>query len=394
MSDSKSWILPEGIEEVLPPHAYQLELLSRKIIDQFDSWGYELVIPPLIEYLDSLLTGTGKDLDLKTFKITDQLTGRLMGVRADMTPQVARIDSSLLKRDIPVRLCYFGTTLHTRTRTLGGTRAPMQIGTELYGHGGVESDAEILSLMLMTLQISGIRNVYVDIGHMGIYRRLMSLLEVTTEQEAIIFSLLQIKAKTELDEALKSWKISSKLHDATLSLMELYGDHSVLDEARKLFNKVDMSIINCIDELEQISDLTRKHVQDASLMYDLSDLGGYNYHNAMMFTAYTHGQGQGIAFGGRYDDIGKECGRSRPATGFSSDVKLLYELGVHEDINKSVIFAPGSDVPGLNDAVNDLRKKGEKVIYQLSGQAGDAKTMGCDRELYLDGGRWKIRDLT
>jgi len=394
MSESKSWILPEGIEEVLPPHAYQLELLSRKIIDQFDSWGYELVMPPLIEYLDSLLTGTGKDLDLKTFKITDHLTGRLMGVRADLTPQVARIDSSLLKRDIPVRLSYFGTILHTRTRTLGGTRAPMQIGAEIYGHGGVESDAEILSLMLMTLQIAGISNVYVDIGHMGIYRRLMTLLDVTAEQEAIIFSLLQKKAKTELDEALKSWKIPSYLHDAALSLMELYGDDTVLDEARKIFDKVDMTIINCIDELEQISELTLKHVKDATLMYDLSDLGGYNYHNGMMFTAYTHGQGQGIAFGGRYDEIGKEFGRSRPATGFSSDVKLLYELGVHEDTIQSVIFAPGSDVPGLNDAVNDLRNKGEKVIYQLSGQAGDAKAMGCDRELYLDSGRWKVRDLT
>ncbi len=393
MSESKSWILPEGIEEVLPPQAYHLELLSRKIIDQFDSWGYELVMPPLIEYLESLLTGTGKDLDLKTFKITDQMSGRLMGVRADMTPQVARIDSSLLKRDIPVRLCYLGTVLHTRTRTLGGTRAPMQIGAELYGHSGVESDAEILSLMLMTLQISGVRNVYVDIGHMGVYRRLMQLLDVTAEQETTIFSLLQKKARLELDSKLRSWGVTPKLHDAVLSLVNLYGDDKVFEEARQLFNGIDSSIINCIDELEKISELTLKHVKDASLMYDLSDLGGYNYHNGMMFTAYTQGQGQGIAFGGRYDGIGKEFGRSRPATGFSSDVKLLNELSNHEQIKATAIFAPGSDVPGLHDAVNDLREQGEKVIYQLSGQDGDAKSMGCDREMFLDAGRWKVRNL-
>ncbi|NNE37338.1 MAG: ATP phosphoribosyltransferase regulatory subunit, partial [Gammaproteobacteria bacterium] len=294
MSETKSWILPEGIEEVLPPQAYHLELLSRKIIDQFDSWGYELVMPPLIEYLESLLTGTGEDLDLKTFKITDQMSGRLMGVRADMTPQVARIDSSLLNRDIPVRLCYLGTVLHTRTRTLGGTRAPMQIGAELYGHAGVESDAEILSLMLMTLQTSGVRNIYVDIGHMGIYRRLMQLLDITAEQESKIFSLLQKKARSELDMEMKSWAVTSKLHDAVLSLMNLYGDAKIFGEARQLFNSIDSSVINCLDELEKISELTLKHVKDASLMYDLSDLGGYNYHNGMMFTAYTQGQGQGI----------------------------------------------------------------------------------------------------
>ncbi len=379
---------------MLPPQAYHLELLSRKIIDQFDSWGYELVMPPLIEYLESLLTGIGKDLDLKTFKITDQISGRLMGIRADITPQVARIDSSLLKREVPVRLSYLGTVLHTRTRTLGGTRAPMQIGAELYGHAGVESDAEILSLMLMTLQTAGVRNVYVDIGHMGIYRRMMQLLNVTAEQEAQIFSLLQKKAGSELDSEMKSWGVTTKLHDTVLSLMNLYGDDKVFYEASQLFNNIDETIINCIDELEKIAELTQKHVKDASLMYDLSDLGGYNYHNGMMFTAYTQGQGQGIAFGGRYDGIGKEFGRSRSATGFSSDVKLLNELSHHPSLEASAIFAPSSDVPGLHDAVNDLRKQGEKVIYQLSGQTGDAKTMGCDRELYLDSGRWRVRDLS
>ena len=393
MPESKSWILPEGIEEILPPRAYELELLNRKIVDQFDTWGYELIMPPLIEYLDSLLTGHGEDLDLKTFKITDQLTGRLMGIRADMTPQVARIDSSILKRESPVRLCYLGTTLHTRPTTLGGTRAPMQVGAELFGHSGVESDAEILSLMLMTLQTTGIKNVQVEIGHVGIYRGLIKKLDITPEQELLLSSVLHKKAKTEMSELLDEWSVSRKLADAVLSLTDLFGDKDVLNEARTIFDSIDKSIVQCIDELGQIAELAGNQVKEASLLFDLGDLRGYKYHNGMMFTAFMQGQGQGIAFGGRYDGIGKAFGRSRPATGFSTDVKVLFDLLSRPPRKRTGIYAPGSEVPGLHDAVNELRNKGDRVIFQLDGQVGDAGEMGCDRELYLDGGRWKVRKL-
>ena len=393
MNESKSWILPEGIEEILPPRAYELELLYRKIIDQFDNWGYDLVMPPLIEYLDSLLTGTGEDLDLKTFKLTDQLSGRSMGIRADMTPQVARIDSSILKRDIPVRLCYLGTTLHTRPRTLAGTRAPMQVGAELFGHSGVESDAEIISLMLMTLQTAGIKNVQVDIGHVGIYRGLIKKLEISAEQEALVLSALQKKATTELQEKMVTWSVSDELSTAVVSLIDLYGDKEILEKARNLFESIDKNIAKCIDELEQIADLTTNHVKDASLFFDLADLRGYKYHNGMMFTAYMQGQGQGIAFGGRYDGIGKGFGRERPATGFSADVKILFNLISHPERYNRAIFAPYSEVPGLHDVVHELRNKGERVIYQLPRQTGDAKEIDCDRELYLEGGKWKVRNI-
>jgi len=393
MNGSKSWILPEGIEEILPPRAHELELLYRKIVDQFDNWGYELVMPPLIEYLDSLLTGTGEDLDLETFKITDQFSGRLMGVRADMTPQVARIDSSILKRDTPVRLCYLGTTLHTRPRTLAGTRAPMQVGAELFGHSGVESDAEIISLMLMTLQIAGIKNVQVDIGHVGIYRGLIKKLEISAEQEAIVLSALQKKATTELQEKMDAWSVSDDLSNAILSLIDLYGGKEILEKARNIFEFIDKNIAKCIDELEQIADLTANHVKDASLLFDLADIRGYKYHNGMMFTAYMQGQRQGIALGGRYDGIGKGFGRERAATGFSADVKILFDLISRPERYNKAIFAPYSGVPGLHDAVNELRIGGERVIYQLPGQTGGAKDMECDRELYLEGGKWKVRNL-
>jgi ATP phosphoribosyltransferase regulatory subunit len=393
MIESKSWILPEGIEEILPPRAYELELLYRKIIDGFDAWGYELVMPPLVEYLDSLLTGTGEDLELKTFKITDQLTGRLMGIRADMTPQAARIDSSILKRETPVRLCYLGTTLHTRARTLVGTRMPMQVGAELFGHSGVQSDAEILSLMLSTLQTAGINNAQVEIGHVGVYRGLIKKLDISPEQEAIISYAMKNKSKTDLRNQLQEWSVSGVLADAVLSLIDLYGDMDILNEARAVFAPIDKSIVTCIDELAQIAELTLGHVKEASLLFDLADLSGYKYHNGMTFTAYMHGQGQGIAYGGRYDGIGKGFGRSRPATGFSADVKVLFDLISHSARVSTAIFAPGSGDAGLHDAVNALRDKGEQVIYQLSGQLGDAGDMGCDRELYLDSGRWKVRNL-
>jgi ATP phosphoribosyltransferase regulatory subunit len=394
MKQTNSWILPAGIEEVLPPDAYAIELLCRRMLDQFDCWGYELVMPPLIEYLDSLLTGTGEDLDLKTFKITDQLSGKMMGIRADMTPQVARIDSNILKQDTPTRLCYFGTTLHTRPRSQGGTRSPLQVGAELFGHAGVESDAEILSLMLKTLEIAGVRNVHVDIGHMGIYRRLIKLLEISPAQEVMVYSCLQRKATPELRGLLGTWSVSKELAGAILLLSELHGDASVLEEAKTAYASIDRDIVTCINELGQIAELTLSQVSDASLLFDLADLKGYKYHNGMMFTAYIHGQGQGIAFGGRYDGIGREFGRSRPATGFSADVKLLYDLVGRPDSKRSSIYAPFSSEPGLQLAVRELRAQGERVINELPGQAGGARQLQYDRELYFAEGNWQVRNCS
>jgi ATP phosphoribosyltransferase regulatory subunit len=394
IKQTNSWILPAGIEEVLPPDAYEIELLCRRMLDQFDRWGYDLVLPPLIEYLDSLLTGTGEDLDLKTFKITDQLSGKMMGIRADMTPQVARIDSNILKHETPTRLCYFGTTLHTRPRAQGGTRSPLQVGAELFGHAGVESDAEILVLMLKTLEITGVSNVHVDIGHMGIYRRLVGLLGITPSQEAIVYSCLQRKATPELRNWMKEWSVAVKLTNAVLLLTELHGDVSVLDEARVAYKPVDDGIVGCIDELGKIAERVTRQSGDASLLFDLADLRGYKYHNGMMFTTYMQGQGQGIAFGGRYDGIGREFGRSRPATGFSADVKLLYDLADRQERPRSAIFAPASNDTALSGVIAELRNRGERVVAGLPGQTGAAVEMQCDRELYQERGQWQVRSVT
>ena len=224
MNKTDRWLLPEGIEEVLPEQAKRLEQLRRTLLDTYESWGYDLVMPPLIEYLESLLTGTGNDLDLQTFKLTDQLTGRLMGVRADMTPQVARIDAHQLNRETPTRLCYMGTVLHTRTDGFAGSRSPLQVGAELYGHAGIESDVEVISLMLETLAKSGVAAPFVDLGHVGIYRELVKQAGLDREQEATLFDSLQRKANTEIAEYLKDWKLDSKIASAIAALTDLNGD--------------------------------------------------------------------------------------------------------------------------------------------------------------------------
>ncbi|MBT7952481.1 MAG: ATP phosphoribosyltransferase regulatory subunit [Gammaproteobacteria bacterium] len=393
MTKKNRWLLPEGIEEILPPHAAQVESLCRSILDLFNVWGYELVMPPLIEYLDSLLTGTGEDLDLQTFKITDQLSGRSMGLRADMTPQVARIDAHILKSEFPTRLCYLGTVVHTRPGGHGGTRAPLQVGAELHGHAGVESDAEILCLMLKTLQLTGLNNIHVDLGHVGIYRGLVKDLNLSAEQESMLFDALQRKAKAELKEMLAEWSLSSDIAEMILSLNDLNGDISVLDEARHCLAAAGEEVLACIDELEKIAVLAIRQIKDAPLYFDLAELRGYHYYTGFTFAAYLPGQGQGIAFGGRYDDVGAAFGRARPATGFSTDVKTIFSLSKQPEKTSSAIFASYSEVPGLSEAVQRLREQGEIVIFELPGQTGTAKEMNCDRQLQLKEGKWQVVSL-
>ena len=393
MTKKNRWLLPEGIEEILPPHAAHVEELCREVLDLFKAWGYELVMPPLIEYLDSLLTGTGEDLDLQTFKLTDQLSGRSMGLRADMTPQVARIDAHILKSDYPTRLCYLGTVIHTRPGGHGGTRAPLQVGAELHGHAGVESDAEILCLMLNTLQVAGLKNIHVDLGHVGIYRGLVADLNLAVDQESLLFDALQRKAKAELGEMFKDWSLPAKKADMLLSLVDLNGDISVLDKARVCLSDAGDKVLACLNELEKICTLAKRQIKDAPLYFDLAELRGYQYYTGFTYAAYLPGQGQGVAFGGRYDDVGEAFGRARPATGFSTDVKTIFSLSKQVKNSSSAIYASYSEVPGLNDMVQSLRTQGEVVIFALPGQAGTAKDMNCDRELLLKAGKWTVVKL-
>lgn len=390
MKNQNSWILPEGIEEILPPRAEQLDKLCREIIDLHVSWGYQLVIPPMIEYMDSLLTGTGKDLDLQIFKLTDQMSGRLMGVRADTTPQVARIDAHNLKREVPTRLCYLGTVLHTRPEDTGGNRSPLQVGAELYGHKGIESDAEVLCLMIETINKAGVEKIHLDLGHVGIYNNLVQLAKLDDELEAELFDVLQRKAMPELDDMISAGSLSAEAGQMFKVLITSTGSINDFKEARVFFDGISSGIKECLDELQNIIELVSKRMPELTLDYDLSELRGYHYHTGIVFTAYVPGHGQGIAFGGRYDDIGSAFGRARPATGFSTDIKTLLGLSKLVPENRMGIYAPCSDEPGQLQAINNLRNQGEIVIRELSGQSDAPEDMGCDRQLQYQDGQWTV----
>ncbi len=384
------WVLPEGIEEVLPEQARKIESLRRQMLDMYDSWGYDQVMPPFIEYLDSLLIGTGSDLDLQTFKITDQLTGRMMGVRADMTPQVARIDAHHLKSDAPTRLCYMGTVLHTRPDGFAGSRSPLQVGAEIYGDSSTNSDIEILSLMLQTIKLAGINQCHLDLGHVGIYRGLIEKADLNTEQSDALFDVMQRKAKPELVQLLNEWKLDKALHDMLLILPDLNGSDA-LDRAVKVLAKAPKSVLTALANIKEIAAGLQQKM-NIDIHFDLAELRGFNYHTGVVFAAYAQGQGQAIAQGGRYDDIGKDFGIARPATGFSSDLKTLIVLGDLTAQSVDAIYAPNSKDDALHAKVKDLRAQGKRVVQALSDK-DDASTMGCNKLLSNKDGEWVVINI-
>jgi ATP phosphoribosyltransferase regulatory subunit len=394
MSVKDQWLLPEGIEEVLPPAAWQLECARRELLDLFTRWGYALVMPPFIEYLESLLTGAGTDLDLQTFKVTDQLTGRMMGLRADMTPQAARIDAHPLQRDEPSRLCYMGTVLHTRTDGFGGSRSPLQVGAELFGHAGVESDVEILSLVLESLSLMKIQDVHIDLGHVGIFRGLAQEAGLAGQQESDLFDALQRKAVTEIDELLASSAADEAHRRRLAALSMLNGGRDVLDAARQQLAGAGAGVMAALDNLCEIAALLEQRAGDVILNFDLAELRGYKYQTGVVFAIFVPGCGQEIARGGRYDSIGEVFGRARPATGFSTDLKTLLDLSQRDfSIPDSAVFAPADNDAALAAAVQELRQQGECVVCGLPGQAGDAGTMGCDRVLVSEKGGWVVKPV-
>ena len=390
--NKERWLLPEGIEELLPPQAKQLETLRRALLDLFDRWGYELVMPPLVEFLDSLLIGNGNDLDIQTFKLTDQLSGRLMGVRADITPQVARIDAHRMSgRDGPVRLCYQGTVLHTRGDGLGGSRSFTQIGAELFGHASVEGDAEMVCLMLETLELAGINQVNVDLGHVGIFRALSKSAGLSDEQETVLFDALQRKAIPEVESLLADLKIDENIRKNIADLAGMNGGVEILSVARKCFAD-NKEILKALDEINHVAESVSALRPNCQLHFDLAELRGFRYHTGLVFAAYQKGQGRAIAQGGRYDDIGKVFGRARPATGFSADMRALISLGSGGASQKGSIYAPVSEDVTLAEKIRELRNSGERVVCELKGQIGGASEAGCDRVLALTDGQWAVKN--
>ncbi|HEY5602909.1 MAG TPA: ATP phosphoribosyltransferase regulatory subunit [Gammaproteobacteria bacterium] len=388
--NNERWILPEGIEELLPQDAYRIELLRRQLLDMFSTWGYELVIPPFLEYTESLLTGIGSDLDLQTFKLVDQKSGRMMGIRADMTPQVARIDAHQLGREQPTRLCYMGTVLRTHADDLSNKRSLMQIGAELYGHDGVASDLEVIRLMLAMLQRIGLDDIYLDLGHVDIFRSLAKQAKLDRQQENLLFDALQRKAAPEITAILEQAKIPAATQSMLSELIWLNGGVDMLKKARKTLKAAANNVQKAIDSLEFIAAQLLKLNPQIELHFDLAELRGYNYHTGAVFAAYKPGAGQSIAQGGRYDHIGQVFGRARPATGFTADLRALMEYSSIVNGVEPGIFAPCVDDDTLTQTIDELRAQGNRVITGLPGQTGDARAMGCDRKLEKQNDKWVV----
>jgi ATP phosphoribosyltransferase regulatory subunit len=381
----RRWLLPESIADVLPGTAHTLEALRRRLLDAFRNHGYELVGPPLLEHLDSLLTGSGRDLDLRTFKLVDQLSGRTLGLRADITPQVARIDAHLLNRDGVTRLCYCGSVVHTLPVSATATREPLQLGAELYGHAGIEADVEILRLLALSLELAGVSASRIDLSHVGVFRALAAHGGIGAERQEELFAVLQAKDVPALGELTRD--VAEPARSALRALPECYGGVDALDRAAKLLPG-NPKVAVALHDLRNLA----KGLADLPVSFDLADLRGYHYHSGVVFAAYCGGYPSAVALGGRYDEVGQVFGRGRPATGFSMDLRELVRLAPEEPL-PGAILAPASGGAGLQTAVVELRRRGETVVAELPGHGGSWREAGCDRQLVLIEDEWRIIPL-
>jgi ATP phosphoribosyltransferase regulatory subunit len=381
-----NWLLPEHIADVLPSEARKIEELRRLMLDNFRLYGYELVMPPLLEYVDSLLAGAGKDTDLRTFKLVDQISGRMLGLRADMTTQVARIDAHLLNRDSVTRLCYAGSVLHTRPSGLHATREPLQIGAEIYGHAGLEADAEIQELALASLALAGFPDVRLDLSHVGVVRALLDSDALARKDEAAVYHLLRAKDMPGLDALSAAYAPATRA--ALLALPNLYGDIDVLTRARALLPDLP----GIARALAELAALAGSALGRAEVAIDLADLRGYAYESGAMFALYVPGLPNAVARGGRYDHVGEAFGRARPATGFSLDLRELARLLPTAE-RKHSIRAPWGNAPELREQIAQLRKAGEVVIQSMPGHDNEQDEFECDRVLVLEDSNWILKNL-
>jgi ATP phosphoribosyltransferase regulatory subunit len=373
----RRWLLPEHIEDVLPAEARAIERLRRAILDLFESHGYELVAPPLLEYVESLLSGTGRDLDLATFKLVDQLSGRMLGVRADHTPQVARIDAHLLNRQGVTRLCYCGSVLHTVPAGMTKMREPIQIGAELYGHSGLEADLEIVQLLVAALKTAGIARIHLDLGHPSIYRALTEKSGLGAEDSEALFHAVQQK------DAPAARELGG---ESVAALTALNGGRDVIVRARKLLPSLP-AIGVALNALERLASQCEAPGVDVSV--DLAELGGFNYESGLVFAAFTPGSPDAIARGGRYDEVGASFGRARAATGFTMDLRQLAALAPKAEA-RSRVLAPSLDDAELKDAIAGLRATGHVVVVDMPGHEAHRDELGCDTKLEKKDGKWQV----
>ncbi len=380
-----AWVLPDHIADVLPSEARHIEELRRQLLDTARGYGCELVMPPLLEHLESLLTGTGEALDLQTFKLVDQLSGRMMGLRADTTPQVARIDAHLLNRSGVARLCYCGPVVHTRPDRPHATREPLQFGAEIYGHAGLEADLEVLLLALDCLKATQVTWLTVDLADARIVRALFAGVPVDAQRLRDVHAALAAKDASTLARLTREFPAASR--EGLAALLSLYGDSSVLAEARRVL-PASPAIVQALDQLEWIG----RHLEGAAISYDLADLRGYAYYSGMRFGIYTPGASDALVRGGRYDEVGAVFGRNRPAVGFSLDVKELVGVVAKRPL-KAAIRATWGEQPQLRAAIARLRADGETVVCVLPGHESEVDEFHCDRELVAEHGHWVVRPL-
>ena len=382
----RNWLLPEFIEDVLPTEAARIEQLRRDLLDLFKVHGYQYVIPPTLEYLESLITGTGHDLDLATFKVVDQLTGRLMGIRADMTPQAARIDAHMLNQQGICRLCYAGTVLRTKPDGLARTREPLQLGAELFGHTGIESDIEIQRLMVKSLQLLGLEKLHIDFSHVAIFESLVKAGNINADLEQALYAALQSKDKSAIAGLVKD--LDSTIQQALMSLTELNGDVGVLDKALKTLPnlpEIAQALANLSAVASKLSDL------NVHVSFDLGELRGYHYHSGVVFAAYAQGYTGPVALGGRYDEVGIAFGRARPATGFSLDLRGIVTALAPASLPRTILAPEGSDRELLNK-IEALRSEGQVVIQALP-NAKAQDELNCDRKLMQKNSQWQVESL-
>ena len=380
-----AWVLPDHIADVLPFEARHIEEIRRDLLDIARCYGYELVMPPLLEHLESLLSGSGEALDLQTFKLVDQLSGRMMGLRADSTPQVARIDAHLLNRKGVTRLCYCGPVLHTRPGAPHATREPLQFGAEIYGHTDLEADLEVLTLALDALQAAQVNAVSVDMADARIVQALVKAAALDSVQSALVHAALAAKDVAEI--AVLTRNSPKQAAGALQLLVRLYGDAKVLDEARKVLPDYP-GIVQALDHLTWL----HSHVEGAAVSFDLSDLRGYAYYSGTQFSLYAPGASDALARGGRYDEVGSVFGRNRPAVGFSLDIKALSRVAAARPL-RAAIRAPWGEATELRAAIAALRRQGETVVCVLPGHESEVDEFQCDRELIQATGQWVVKSI-
>lgn len=391
MTYADRWLLPDGVEEILPAEAKPIEYLRRQLLDLYGAWGYDLVIPPLLEYTDSLLIGLGKDVDLLTFKVTDLLTGRTLGIRADITPQTARMDAHSFTRTGHNRLCYAGHVVYTRPKNPLATRTPIQAGVEFYGEPGIAADIEVVSLLIESLRLAGLPRLHIDLGHVGIYRALARVAGFDEALEEEFFELLQRKAMTEIRDWVSARVSCPEVAELLVELPLLAGDKSVLALARQRFGTLVPEAVDAIDQLVAVATAVEQRYPKAVLYFDLGELRGYHYLTGLVFAAFAPGCGNPVASGGRYDHIGEVFGRARPATGFAVDITALGKSGILPPAATAGIAVVTNNDPAQWEAIRQLRASGERVVCVF-----DAQTLGesgCDRQLVASGEAYKVEAL-